>query len=233
MKLKLTMIWIMALAVGLASAYAGAAETPQLKTQKDKISYGIGVDVARNFKRLGVDVDIDILIKGLRDAMSDQKLLMTDDDLRTTMAAYLDELRQKQILAMQALALENKKKGEEFLAENKKKEGVVALPSGLQYKIIKKGSGKTPTELDSVECNYRGAFIDGKEFDSSFRTGKPVTFKVSGVIAGWREALKLMPVGSKWQLFIPPELAYGPAGAGRDIGPNVTLVFEVELLGIK
>ena len=233
MKLKITMIWIAAMTIGFTAAYVDAEEAPQLKTQKDKISYVIGVDVARNFKRLGVDIDMDVLIKGLKDGMAGEKTLMSEDDLRVTMTAYLEELRQKQAAIMKALAEENKKKGEAFLTENKKKEGVVTLSSGLQYKIIKEGSGKTPTENDTVECTYRGTFIDGKEFDSSFRTGKPATFKVSAVIAGWREALKLMPVGSKWQLFIPPELAYGPMGTGRDIGPNTTLIFEVELLAIK
>ncbi|HET6461869.1 MAG TPA: FKBP-type peptidyl-prolyl cis-trans isomerase [Syntrophales bacterium] len=233
MKLKTTIIVIAALAISLAAAHAGAAETPQFKTDKEKISYGIGVDVARSFKRLGVDIDMNLLVKGLEDVMTDQKLLMNEDDLRATMKAYFEELRQKQMAITQALGEENKKKGGAFLAENKKKEGVVTLPSGLQYKIINAGSGKMPTENDTVECTYRGTLIDGKEFDSSFRTGKPATFKVSGVIAGWREALKLMPVGSKWQLFIPPELAYGPTSASRDIGPNTTLIFEVELLAIK
>jgi FKBP-type peptidyl-prolyl cis-trans isomerase len=232
MKLKMTMIWIAALAIGLTTVHAGAADKLQIKTQKDKISYAIGVDVAKNFKRLGVDIDLDILVKGLRDGMADKKLLMNDDDLRATMIAYLEQLRQKQMAAVKALADENKKKGDAFLAENRKKEGVVALPSGLQYKIIKEGAGKKPVEIDTVECKYRGTLIDGTEFDSSYRTGKTATFKVSGVIPGWREALQLMPVGSTWQLFIPPELAYGPMGT-RDISPNATLIFEVELVGIK
>jgi FKBP-type peptidyl-prolyl cis-trans isomerase FklB len=189
--------------------------------------------VARNFKRLGVDIDMDVLVKGLKDGTANQKLLMTEDDLRSTMTAYLEDLRQKQMAAMKALAEENKKKGDAFLAENKKKEGVVTLPSGLQYKIIKAGAGKKPAETDTVECKYRGTLIDGTEFDSSYRTGRTAIFKVSGVIAGWREALKLMPVGSTWQLFIPPELAYGPMGTGRDIGPNATIIFEVELTAIK
>ena len=189
--------------------------------------------MAKNLKRLGVDIDVDIVARGLKDGFAGEKLLMTEDDLRATMSALTEELRQKQAAAMKALAEENKKKGDAFLAENKKKEGVVTLPSGLQYKIIKAGLGKKPTEKDTVECTYRGTLIDGKEFDSSFRTGKPATFKVSGVIAGWTEALKLMPVGSKWQLVIPPELAYGQRGAGRDIGPNSTLVFEIELIAIK
>ena len=233
MRLKMTLKWIVVLAVGLFAIQASAVETPLLKTQKDKISYGIGVDVARNFKRLGVDVDMDILVKGLRDGMAGEKLLMTEDDLRAIMTAYMEDLRKKQALVMKAVAEENKKKGDAFLAENKKKEGVVTLPSGLQYKIIKAGAGKIPAETDTVECRYRGTLIDGKEFDSSYRTGQNATFKVSGVIPGWREALKLIPVGSKWQLFIPPELAYGPMGAGREIGPNATLIFEVELVAIK
>jgi FKBP-type peptidyl-prolyl cis-trans isomerase FklB len=217
----------------LFAVQAGAVETPILKTEKDKISYGIGVDVARNFKRLGVDVNMDVLVKGLRDGMAGEKLLMTEDDLRATMSAYMEDLRKKQAIAMKAVAEENKKKGDAFLAENKKKEGVVTLPNGLQYKIIKAGTGKKPAETDTVECRYRGTLIDGKEFDSSYRTGQNATFKVLAVIAGWKEALKLMPVGSKWQLFIPPELAYGAMGAGRDIGPNATLIFEVELVAIR
>ena len=233
MRLKMTMIGIMVLAIWLVAAQASASETLQLKTQKDKVSYAIGIDIAKKLKQMGVDIDADIVVRGLKDGFAGEKLLMTEDDLRATMGALSEELRQKQVAAMKALAEENKKKGDSFLAENKKKEGVVTLPSGLQYKIIKAGFGKKPTENDTVECTYRGTLINGKEFDSSFRTGKPATFKVSGVIAGWTEALKLMPVGSKWQLAIPPELAYGRRGAGRDIGPNSTLVFEIELIAIK
>jgi len=144
------------------------------------------------------------------------------------------DLRQKQAEATKLAAEKNKKEGEAFLVENKRKEGVVTLPSGLQYKILKAGTGKKPTEGDTVECIHRGTLIDGTEFDSSYRSKKPMTFKVSGgIIQGWSEALKLMPVGSKWQLFIPPQLAYGDRGAGDIIGPNATLIFEVELLAVK
>jgi FKBP-type peptidyl-prolyl cis-trans isomerase FklB len=225
--------WIAIVGCSLLAAQASAEEAPTLKTQKDKLSYGIGVDAGRTVKRLGVEVDTDLLVKGLRDALSGGALLMTDEELRATMTAYQTEAQQKQAQAARLAAENNKKAGEAFLAANKTKEGVVTLPSGLQYKILKKGDGKAPTDADTVECHYRGTLIDGTEFDSSHRRGQPATFKVTGVIAGWKEALKLMPVGSKWQIFISPQLAYGERGAGRDIGPNATLIFELELLAVK
>jgi FKBP-type peptidyl-prolyl cis-trans isomerase FklB len=220
------------LGILLITFQAGASETTALKTQKDKINYGIGVSVLRNFKQQGIEVDLDVVIKGMKDAQAG-KLLLTEEDLRKTLDAYQAELRQKHVQAMKAAGEINKKEGEAFLSANKKKEGVVTLPSGLQYKILKAGSGKKPTDTDTVECRYKGTLINGTEFDNSERTGKPVSFRVTGVIPGWTEALKLMPVGSKWQLFIPPQLAYGERGAGMQIGPNATLIFEVELLAIK
>ncbi len=225
--------WMAVLGLVLMAASVNAGEPGTLTASKDKVSYGIGVDVARNFQRLGLDLDLDLLIKAMRDVYGGGKLLMTEEELRATMDAYRIELQSRQLDAMKKAGEENQKKGEAFLAENKGKEGVVVLPSGLQYKVLNAANGKTPQDADTVECNYRGALIDGTEFDSSYRRGQPATFSVTGVIPGWREALKLMPVGSKWQLFVPPQLAYGPRGAGRDIGPNATLVFEVELLAIK
>ena len=229
MRLKL----IVALGVLFLAAQAYAGEPTELKTQKDKVSYGIGVDVARNFTRLGIDFDLEILVKGMRDVLSGEKLLMSESDLRATMNDYQSELKGKMLKAMQVASADNKRKGDAFLEENKKKEGVGALPSGLQYKILKAGDGKTPTDADMVECQYRGTLIDGTEFDSSYWSGKPAVLKVAGLIPGWTEALKLMPMGSKWQLFIPPQLAYGERGASRDVGPNATLIFELELLAIK
>ncbi len=233
MTLKTALKWTAILGILVLAAPLSAAETPALKTQKEQVSYGIGVDMAKNFKLQGIEFDADLLMKGFKDQSSGGKLLMTEEDIRATLSAYQNEMLQKRMQAMKAAAEENKKIGDAFLAENKKKEGVVSLPSGLQYKILKAGDGRKPTDADTVECNYRGTLINGTEFDNSSRTGKPATFKVTGLISGWTEALKLMPEGSKWQIFIPPQLAYGERGAGRDIGPNATLIFDVELLSVK
>ena len=208
-----------------------AQEPTDLKTEQDKVNYGIGVSVAKNFKQHGVEVDVNMMIKGMKDELSGKKLLLSDDELRKTMTAYQQELRRKQMQERKVAALDKKKEGDAFLAENKKKEGVVTLPNGLQYKILKAGEGKKPTAEDTVEVKYRGTLIDGKEFDSSGAATR--TFKVKEIIPGWREALQLMPVGSKWQLVVPPELAYGEKGMGQAIMPNATLIFEVELVGIK
>ena len=224
--------WMMILALGLLAIPARAQDSAAPTTQKDKVSYGIGVQVAKTLKGQGVDVNPDLLIKGLRDALSGQKLLMSDDELNTTMSALQQEMNQKQMQERLKQADDNKKAGDSFLADNGKKQGVVTLPSGLQYKILKPAEGKKPTDADTVSCNYRGTLIDGTEFDKS-EAGKPATFQVGMVIPGFKEALKLMPVGSTWQFFIPPDLAYGDRGAGNVIGPNTTLIFEVELLDVK
>ena len=193
-----------------------AEEKLILKNQKEKVSYIIGMDIGGNLKKQSIDIDPNILAKGIQDALGGAKSLLTDQEIQETMVAF-----QKEMMAKQAeVAKKNKTEGESFLAENKKKEGVITLPSGLQYKIVKEGTGETPKLEDTVTVNYRGTLIDGTEFDSSYRRGQPATFSVKGVIAGWTEALQLMKVGSKWQLFVPSNLAYGERGAGRDIGPN-------------
>jgi len=210
-----------------------------LKTQKDKASYAVGMSIGSGLKRQGVPVDAALVARGLKDAMTGTKALLTDDEMKAVLTQLQNDVRaQQQAKAqeMQAKAHEagagNRKEGEEFLATNKTKEGIVTLPSGLQYKILKEGTGPKPTASDTVSCNYRGTLINGKEFDSSYKRGEATSFPVGGVIKGWTEALQLMPVGSKWQLFIPADLAYGDRGAGADIGPGETLIFEVELVSI-
>lgn len=203
-----------------------------LKTDKDKLSYAVGMNIGRSIHSQSMEIDPAILLRGLKDEMAG-KTVMTDMEAHNTLMQAQQEAKKKADETRQASMEPNKKAGDAFLAANKTKEGVVTLPSGLQYKILKEGTGPKPTPADSVVCNYRGTLIDGKEFDSSYKRGQPATFPVGQVIKGWTEALQLMPVGSKWQLFVPPDLAYGDRGAGPDIGPGATLIFEVELISIK
>ena len=191
------------------------------------------MNVGTNLKKQSVEVDPAIVVKGIQDATAGNKPLLTDDETRAVLMQLQEEVRQKQAAKAQSEGSANKTEGEAFLAANKTKEGVMTTPSGLQYKILKAGTGPKPTATDTVVCNYRGTLINGTEFDSSYKRGQPLTFPVNGVIKGWTEALQLMPVGSKWQLFIPAQLAYGERGAGADIGPNATLIFEVELVSIQ
>jgi FKBP-type peptidyl-prolyl cis-trans isomerase FklB len=204
-----------------------------LKTQEEKFSYAIGMKMGANFKKQAVPVNATIMARGIKDALAGSKTLLTDEEAQAAIQDVQKEMQAKMQEKNKEAADTNKKAGEAFLAANKSKEGVVALPSGLQYKIEKAGTGPKPTPNDSVVCNYRGTLIDGKEFDSSYKRGQPATFPVTGVIKGWTEALQLMPVGSKWQLFVPTDLAYGDRGAGADIGPGSTLIFEVELMSIE
>jgi FKBP-type peptidyl-prolyl cis-trans isomerase FklB len=202
-----------------------------LKTAKDKASYAIGMSMAKGMKAQGVEVDPSILARGLRDALVGKPQL-TDEEAQAALTQLQAELRAKQEEKAKVVADANLKEGQAFLAANKAQSGVVTLPSGLQYKILQPGTGPKPSKDDSVVCQYKGTLLNGKEFDSSYKRGQPATFPVSQVIKGWTEALQLMPVGSKWQLWIPPDLAYGPRAAGPDITPNSTLVFEVELVSI-
>ncbi len=223
---------ILASVLLLAGQTWGADET-SLKTKKDKVSYVIGVNVGKGMQQQSIDIDPDIFAKGLKDAMTGAKTAMTDEEMRQVLTAFQKEMAEKQAEKMKVVAEKNKKEGEAFLAANKKKKGVKTLPSGLQYKVIKEGTGEMPKLTDTVTTNYRGTLIDGTEFDSSYKRGQPAKFPVKGVIAGWTEALQLMKVGSTWQLFIPSSLAYGERGAGNIIGPNATLIFDIELISIN
>jgi len=227
------------------AAKTGTATKPRtvvpftIKTQKDKVSYAVGMNigmgVAAKLKQQALDVDQAVLLRGMKDALAGGKMLLTEEEERTLLTQLSVEARKKQEDQLKVAADANKKMGEEFLTVNKAKDGVVTLPSGLQYKILTAGTGPKPTAADTVSCNYRGTLLNGTEFDSSYKRGHPETFPVTGVIKGWTEALQLMQVGSKWQLFIPSDLGYGDRGADprSGIGPGAMLIFEVELLSIQ
>ena len=218
--------------VGLFSALCMAGDKPALKDAKDKESYSLGYQFGQTLKAQGLDLDMDVYTSGIQDALTGANPRLSQDEIRAAVMDLQKRLaaaRQKEIKEM---ADKNLAEGQAFLAENKKKDGVVTLPSGLQYKVLTDGSGKLPKATDTVTVNYRGTLVDGTEFDSSYKRGQPATFQVGKVISGWTEGLQLMKEGSKWQLFIPPQLAYGPRGSGR-IPPNSTLIFEVELLAVK
>ncbi len=219
-------------ATSLAFASLALAADTQLKDQKEKVSYSIGLDIGTTLKRQLIDVNPELLNKGIQDGLSGTKALLTDEEMKATMAAFQKDMTEKQATSKKATGEKNTAEGKKYLEENKGKEGVKTTASGLQYKVLKEGSGPTPKATDTVKVNYRGTTIDGTEFDSSYKRGEPATFPVNRVIKGWTEALQLMKVGSKYQLFIPNELAYGERGAGSDIGPNAMLIFDVELLEI-
>jgi len=221
------------LAAGLWAALAGSAATPPLTTPQERQSYSLGVDLARNFRRQGVELNLDLLIQGLKDGFSGEKLLMSEAELRDTLTILQGEIRQRQAQFRGRGPGEiNRRTGEAFLAKNRNQPGIISLPSGLEYKILKEGKGPKPTATSTVSFNYRSTRLDGTEFVCS-NPGEPATFKLQEVIPGWKEALLLMPVGSKWKLFIPPNLAYGTQGVGRTVGPNETVISELELVAIK
>ena len=205
-----------------------AQEKTQLKDQKDKLSYAIGLNIGTNFGKQKIAISTDAFAAGVKDGMNG-KPQMTDAEIKETMTTFEKDMEAKQATAGD----KNAKEGEKFLAENKKKEGVKTTASGLQYKVIKEGTGAQAKETDTVTVNYRGTLIDGSEFDSSYKRGEPATFPLNAVIKGWTEGLQLMKTGSKYQFFIPASLGYGARGAGGDIGPNSTLIFEVELISVK
>jgi len=222
---------LLIVAASIAVASLAPAQT-ELKDQKDKVSYSIGLDIGTTLKRQLIDVNAQLLNKGIQDGLSGSKALLTDEQMKETMATFQKDMMAKQAAAKKATGEKNAAEGKKYLTDNKAKEGVKTTASGLQYKVLKDGTGPSPKATDTVKVNYRGTTIDGTEFDSSFKRGEPATFPVNRVIKGWTEALQLMKAGSKYQLVIPAELAYGERGAGSDIGPNATLLFEVELVGI-
>lgn len=230
MKLRFVLVLCMMLAA-LPALSQEKQDKKELKTTKDKESYAIGLDMGKSLKQNEIEVEPDVLYRGIADGLSGAKPVMTEQEIKDTITGLQKNLQVKQEARLKAEAEKNTKAGEEFLAKNKKKKGVVTLPDGLQYKIIKEGTGKTPKATDTVTVNYRGTFVDGTEFDSSYKRGQPATFPVSGVIKGWTEALQLMKEGSKWELFIPPDLAYG-SQARPGMPPNSTLIFEVELISV-
>lgn len=231
--------WALALSIGglfvtaCNQAEGGAART--LTTDKDKVSYAIGLDIGRSFKQqsLGLDeVDMNKMRMGIEDVLKDAKPMLADSQIQQIMMGFQQKMMAKQDSLRKVKAESNQKESDAFLAKNAKEPGVITLPSGLQYKVITEGKGKKPDSNSTVTVHYTGTLADGTEFDSSVKRGQPATFPVTGVIPGWTEALKLMNEGSKWMLYLPPQLGYGERGGGQKIGPNAALIFEVELISV-
>ena len=226
---------LIAVAMGLAmsTAIVAATDAPQLKTDMDKLSYSIGSDLGKNFKRQGIDVNAMIMAKGIQDGMAGGTLLLTEQQMKDVLSKFQKDLMSKRTAEFNKKSEENKTKGEAFLSQNKAKPGVVVLTDGLQYKIIKAGTGDKPAKEDTVTVEYTGKLISGEVFDSTEKTGKPATFKLSQVIPGWTEALQLMPAGSTWEVYVPANLAYGSRSVGGPIGPNEALIFNIHLISVK
>lgn len=211
---------------------SGNASAEELDSDLKKLSYVLGMDIGNSLKQGNVEVDMETLQRAIADTMNDKELLLSAEQAQEIKQAYFQKMQAQRAEEAKVLGAKNQEEGTAFLAENKDKEGVITTESGLQYQVVKEGEGPKPKADDQVTVNYKGSLLDGSEFDSSYERGQPATFPVDGVIPGWTEALQLMPVGSTYRLFIPPDLAYGERGAGDKIGPNAVLVFEVELLEI-
>jgi FKBP-type peptidyl-prolyl cis-trans isomerase FklB len=223
----------LAIAATLLSSAAFADDAANtLKTDEDRISYTVGVETGRNFKKQGFEFDAQLFLRGMQDGRSGQKTLIPEKEMRKVLSAFQSQVRQTMAANRKAASDENRQKSADFLAANKTKDGVITLASGLQYKVVKAGNGRKPLDSDTVLVEYRGTLMSGVEFDST-EAGHPATLRASQVIPGWKEALKLMPIGAKWQLFVPPSMAYGERGVGTEIGPNELLMFDMELVDIK
>jgi len=225
-------MFVLLFAVGCSAEEAKVAEM-KLETPKDRISYTIGVNIGQDFKGQEIDVDTNVLLMGLKDSLDGKELKLTDEEMVAEIQSFQQKMQAKMVAEMEASAGKNQAEGEAFLTENANKEGDVVTESGLQYKVLEEGEGDSPGAADVATVHYKGTLIDGTQFDSSYDRGQPATFPVGGVIPGWTEALQLMKPGAKWQLFIPSALAYGERGAGQDIGPNATLLFDVELISVE
>lgn len=225
-------VMVITLCMMFAVSPVFGGEKTELKTDKDKLSYALGADMGNNLKKFEIDINADLYLKGMKDALAGSDVLLTEQEIRAAIMALQKDVQTKQQEKAKAQGEKNKKEGEAFLSENKKKEGVKTLASGLEYKVITEGKGKAPKDTDTVTVHYKGTLIDGTEFDSSYKRNAPATFPVNGVIKGWTEALQLMKEGSKWELFIPANLAYGESGR-PGIPPNSVLIFEVELIKIE
>jgi FKBP-type peptidyl-prolyl cis-trans isomerase FklB len=230
---SIAVMFLLMFVVGCAAEETKAVPEVKLDTPKSRISYTIGVNVGQDFKAQQMDIDADVLLLGLKDSLAGKELRLTDEEMVGEIQAFQQEMQAKMEAEMAKVVTKNQEEGAAFLAENAKKEGVVVTESGLQYKVLEPGDGDSPGAADVATVHYRGTLIDGTQFDSSYDRGQPATFPVGGVIAGWTEALQLMQPGAKWQLVIPSELAYGERGAGQDIGPNATLLFDVELISVE
>lgn len=224
---------LLTLALLLISCENNAQQNVDLTTRQDSVSYALGLNIGQSLKMQKIEADPAVIAAAMRDVLDSNDLKMTEEQAQQIWMSYQQELMAKADEERKAAGVKNLEEGDKFLAENKQKDGIVVTESGLQYKVITMGDGPKPTSSDKVKVHYRGTLIDGKQFDSSYDRGEPAVFPVTGVIPGWTEVLQLMPVGSKWEVYIPSKLAYGERGAGNDIAPNATLIFMVELLGIE
>lgn len=231
---KIAILSMVFMVFGVIGATSGIAEeTKKPESVEARVSYALGLNIGHGFKAQGIDIQTDLFLKGLNDGLSGANPLLTNEEMRTAMETLRADLEEKQRVKLEEIGKKNLEESEKFFAANKKEKGVVTLPSGLQYKVEKEGTGKSPGKDDTVTVHYTGTLLNGQEFDSSHKRGQPATFKVGGVIPGWTEALQLMKEGAKWKLFIPSDLAYGEQGRPPVILPNSALIFDVELLKIN